>query len=362
MDTLLIPKQLHAGFQEREDTYSGKLAFIIFTDHKGKKRKEYSWSHWINDAIPVDDFENEPTTGFVLNRNGGGARESYGWNPRNEFIRVFHPRGFEFEISLANLLFILEHGDSIKGKGLTGKFVLAWDRTQMILLPTNTDEYKKSAKFTALQTKKVTRKDMVEGGTYVHKNTNHLVYLGPHKVRPNIELRTITSADDFTCERKRKHVFWDMTDEKFIFETGYTRLGNVLSTESHPDYADLYTKFTDSLYIADFTLEAVPVTAAEVLSSKGTKLLIKLENDRYAATRFIETRPDAYWGRSRPHSDHVRTLPDLSHKSLSLLNLGWDGYIARSYGMPFDELKTHPMFTVRLKATSGTLLPLYYYV
>jgi hypothetical protein len=41
-----------------------------------------------------------------------------GWNARNEYIRVYDPRDFEFEISVSNLLFILRECNCNKGKGL----------------------------------------------------------------------------------------------------------------------------------------------------------------------------------------------------------------------------------------------------
>lgn len=67
--------------------------------------------------IPYE-FDNVPTSGFVLNKKVGGDRYSY--NPRQTYCRVYDPRGFEFEITVPNLLFILEESNSFKGKGLEG--------------------------------------------------------------------------------------------------------------------------------------------------------------------------------------------------------------------------------------------------
>lgn len=64
-----------------------------------------------------------------------------GGNARNEYIRVFDPRGFEFEISVANLLFILQECTSTRGKGLEGEFVYCWSGTEMTLLPVDSAEY-----------------------------------------------------------------------------------------------------------------------------------------------------------------------------------------------------------------------------
>ena len=90
---LYVPKKLNVGYQERSDTYTGKLAYVVYTDDKGVLRKENSWKNWCNKFI--GEIENKPTSGFVLNKGVGGARYSYGWNARNEYIRIYDPRGRE---------------------------------------------------------------------------------------------------------------------------------------------------------------------------------------------------------------------------------------------------------------------------
>src|SRR5689334_19185128 len=115
---LYIPDKIKVGFQKRDGTYTGKLAYVIYFDHTGKLRKEASWNSWRDYNIEPLEFDNEPTEGFVLNKGVGGVKQSYGWNTRNEYIRVYDPRDFEFEISVSNLLFILRECDCSKGKGL----------------------------------------------------------------------------------------------------------------------------------------------------------------------------------------------------------------------------------------------------
>ena len=146
-DSLTIPKKVRVGFQERGGTYTGKLAYVTWIDHKGKLRKETSWRRWSDDKIEKLTLDNEPTEGFVLNKGVGGARHSYGWNARNEYIRVWDPRDFEFEISVANLLFILQETSSIQGKGLEGEFVYSWSGTDLVLLPACSQEYKESSEY-----------------------------------------------------------------------------------------------------------------------------------------------------------------------------------------------------------------------
>jgi len=88
MNKLMIPTKIKVGHQTRGDTYTGKLAYVIYYDEKGKLRKETSWSNWRDHKIPDEEFDNIPTEGFVLNKGVGGARQSWGWNTRNEYIRA----------------------------------------------------------------------------------------------------------------------------------------------------------------------------------------------------------------------------------------------------------------------------------
>lgn len=111
---LNIPGKIHVGFRDRTDTYTGKLAYIIYTDDKGKLRKEPSWSGWRDHKIDPEDFDNVPTDNFVLNKKVGGG--GYSWHSRQAKVRIFDPRGFEFEITVENLLFILEECSAIKGR------------------------------------------------------------------------------------------------------------------------------------------------------------------------------------------------------------------------------------------------------
>ena len=104
---IFIPKKIKVGFQTRNDTYTKKLAYVIYYDQSNKLRKETSWNSWRDKNIEPEDYDNEPISGFVLNKKVGGVEESY-YDVRKTYVRVFDPRGFEFEITIPNLLYILE--------------------------------------------------------------------------------------------------------------------------------------------------------------------------------------------------------------------------------------------------------------
>ena len=104
--SIFIPNKINVGYQNREGTYTGKLAYVIYYDERGKLRKETSWQNWRDKNIPNNEYENVPTEGFVLNKKVGGYKSD--WNFRQTYSRIYDPRGFEFEITIDNLLWILE--------------------------------------------------------------------------------------------------------------------------------------------------------------------------------------------------------------------------------------------------------------
>lgn len=176
---LFIPRRINVGFQERQDTYTGKLAYVIYFDEKGKLRKEASWNSWRDSKIPNIEYENEPTEGFVLNKKVGGY--CYHWSDfRQSYVRVYDPRGFEIEITIPNLLYILENTNCIKGKGLEGKFVYGWDGTDLVLMPLSSPDYEQLTKLnnTRFANKRICAKDLKVGATYLTKSGENLVFLG----------------------------------------------------------------------------------------------------------------------------------------------------------------------------------------
>jgi len=179
MNKIFIPKKIRIGYQERKDTYTGKLAYVIYYDEKGKIRKEPSWNNWRNDSIEADEYENLPTEGFVLNKKVGDYSGDWG-NHRQAYSRVYDPRGFEFEITIENLLYILENTSSIKGKGLEGEFVYGWDGGDLLLIPTSSPDYVRLTEYSDKRNNpdKINKKNIVLGATYKNKNDENLIYLG----------------------------------------------------------------------------------------------------------------------------------------------------------------------------------------
>lgn len=179
-NNIFLPKKINVGFQNRSDTYTKKLAYIIYFDTKGILRKEKSWESWRDKKIDNIIYDNEPTEGFVLNKKAGGY--STGWNHRQTYVRVYDPRGFEFEISIANLLYILENTNSIKGKGLEGEFVYGFDGKDLLLMPALSPDYIELTEFnkTLYENKSIKSKDLKIGATYLTKQNDKWIYIGKY--------------------------------------------------------------------------------------------------------------------------------------------------------------------------------------
>ena len=251
---LFIPSRICVGAQKREGTYTGKLAYVIYYDLKGVRRKEKSWESWRDKKIAPIDFDNVPMEGFVLNKGVGGQRQSYGWNARNEYIRVFDPRDFEFEISVANLLFILRECDCSRGKGLEGKFVYAWDGTELVLLPEISSDYQNSKKYTTLQSCGVKSKDIILGASYTTKKQQALVYLGRFEKHylsvPKYSYRhdRNRTEDERAVKNtvQKQYVFWSGTD--FVFMNDLKQIAILNSDTVVANYAELVDLYHKSQY------------------------------------------------------------------------------------------------------------------
>jgi len=180
---LFVPKKIKVGYQKRTDTYSGKLAYIIYYDNKNVLRKETSWQSWRDKNIPDEEYDNVPTSGFVLHKD----IKRYNWShfsSKRTMIRVFDPRGVEFEITTDNLIGILMNTDCSK-RGLTGEFVYAWSGPELVLLPVDTEEYKKATEFTELQSGKIGVKNLVPGCVYRTKKQTDYIYVGRYNYYEN---------------------------------------------------------------------------------------------------------------------------------------------------------------------------------
>lgn len=274
--SLFVPDKINVGYQERGGTYTGKLAYVIYFDQKGKLRKEVSWNSWRDQKIDNLITENIPTSGFVLNKKAGDYK--YDWNHRQAYARVYDPRGFEFEITIDNLLYILECCDMFKGKGIDGELVYAWEGKDLVLLPVNSPDYKEIMEYNKIikENKTIKGKDLKLGYKYLDKDGKGWIYLGRfHKY------------DSYSGEKKKnkfyffakEYMTWDNGKEvlKWTIDT-VGSLGQKFISESPDGCVENYAELVELLERdreyspIDFSKdEFVPLTFEEFLQDLNDK-------------------------------------------------------------------------------------------
>jgi len=208
--------------------YHLRFSKMSFEEYLSKECKFGDYENFVPDlykksgdkGMDVQEFENIPTEGFVLNKKAGGG--SSNWNQRATYCRVYDPRGFEFEITIPNLLFILQECNAYKGKGLEGTFVYSWDGKDLVLLPTSSSDYRESQKFTELQSGKVSTKDLVEGCVYKTKRMDEYIYIGKYSWSTSYNGNTNTT---------KNYIFKDKVKNSYI---------------PFPSLSDFVQKVTDS--------------------------------------------------------------------------------------------------------------------
>lgn len=320
---MIIPKTITVGYNKRDDTYTGKLAYVIYTDDKGKLRKEASWQNWRDKKLGQDNFDNVPTSGFVLNKGVGGARMSYGWNARNEYVRVYDPRNFEFEISVSNLLFILQECSAIKGKGLEGEFVYSWSGTELVLLPVDCKEYEESAKHTERQKIKFDKKDLKEGYSYIMKDGTEALYLGRHNFNDTYDYGGKT-IDEFNPLGKN-HIFLNLKKDKYqspyLIQSGFAKIAECTSSAPLQQFPNEYEKFKKSSYCGDIKELIIEKLEINHPNDLNGFLLLK-EDGKYYAAKIQRYYNYNYSSRNEQQYELLRSIdefiPDLNNKIKNL--------------------------------------------
>lgn len=282
-NTIFIPNKINVGFQNRNDTYTKKLAYIIYFDEKGKLRKEASWNSWRDNGIPNIMFENKPTEGFVLNKKVGDY--CCDWNHRQAYVRVYDPRDFEFEITIENLLYILENTSSIKGKGLEGEFVYGWNGKDLILMPISSPDYKQISNYTnlLLENKKIKAKDLIVGATYRTKQNEEWIYIGKYDEYSD---KWSKIEGEYKSIPIIKNKFWFYNGVYYDGSPRFERISSIsnkfidcIDNKCCDNYADLFDSMEHNSYYSPYD-----ETKDKYIKYTISECKERLSNDRY------------YWG------------------------------------------------------------------
>lgn len=210
--TIYIPQKLKVGFLEREDTFNGKLSYINYLNNKNKWALDRSWENWRDKSIEPLFIDNNPCSGFVIHK---GHKRYNDFSGSSVNIRIYHPNGFEFEITPSNLCAVLTHSNTSAGF-INQECVLGWSGGKVVLLPTNSDIYKDSIEIT--QGLKDKFLGELEVGHYYNIKGNANVkylYLGKflgYKIDKNN--RDHVNID----EKKKEHYFLEFSSDSYASE------------------------------------------------------------------------------------------------------------------------------------------------
>lgn len=252
MSQLYIPKKLKVGYVKRNDTYDGRLAYVVYYDNKGKIPKQRSFDNWVDKEIPTLEFDNTPFNGFVLNK----SITRYAWDHFGNTttkIRIYDSRGAEFEITAENLLGILTQVDCVK-RDLAGEMVYAWSGKELVLLPCNSDEYKQALAFTEARNQHLTSKQLVPGRVYINRDNNKVVYLGKLSIAvDNGYYRYDRNKPQLGFIREKRFLFVPLAfaDEGSLKLVEHRRelnkyVSSEVSEDIHPMFASLLLQHLDN--------------------------------------------------------------------------------------------------------------------
>lgn len=307
---IFIPQTIRVGFQKRTDTYTGQLGYVIYYGPDGKIRKEPSWESWRDKKIDPVEVPNAPTEGFVLNKKAGGY--STGWNHRQTYSRVYDPRGFEFEITVENLLYILENTDSIKGKGLVGEFVYGWQGGDHILIPVASPDYQEIVAYTQALTQPLglKGKDLVPGARYATKSLDDLIYLGRYEEWDEVYGSWHSGSQDQSkwVSKGLKYFFqWVSTTKSFETLAAPGAIIRVVDPTPVPDYAARL----DALFHSDRFSPIDHHTYEPLDKAEAVKALAQ---GGYRAMVYLD-----FPGRSQPRGIDLRVAYDDYHKDIPFI-------------------------------------------
>jgi hypothetical protein len=199
---LIDVENLTIGFNNRKDTYSGKLAFLSYSNNAKSLINEIAFNRWIDKKIPLLKLKNVSSNGFVLAK----SNLHHLYQKTIGFIRVYHPEGFDFEIPLDNFYYLMQYTLIDRGQ-ISGdcKIYFAEDGKPWILNSEaiNSDEFNiKKVNGNYLNKKSVNLKDLQVGDLVtVNKKQEEAILINSLKaIYPYAKNSSIFDADYYLLD------------------------------------------------------------------------------------------------------------------------------------------------------------------
>lgn len=217
-----------AGHRDVEDT-EYKLAYMTHREYnkdnteaeKFLKRKNTGkdWArgyrHSSTAELPTElEFDNKPVQGFVI--VGSQSR----WSTDNKVIRVEDPRKFVVEIPVSALTTLMKFTTIVNGV-VQGECLWGREGNNHILIPVNSDIYKKAFTQTEQHNNKVKISTLSEGDEVKFSVDDSRTYIYAGKYKAVWELTKL-------CSTKKNNRYWNSNWERLDTD-------KVVSVEEVPD-------------------------------------------------------------------------------------------------------------------------------
>lgn len=173
-----IPEQHHVAFAGNSMGLPVGYMTRFGTDSVSKKRMqaiEYQvYRGKTEGIIEPKTFENKPMSGFKF---GKATTRTHGWGKGTVTWTVEDPRGFQLDISSANLAQIMSCS-TIENGEIIDKCVWGNLRNENVLIPVSSDVYKSAQENTARVNQRVSLRDAKPGNTVLTHEALKGIYLG----------------------------------------------------------------------------------------------------------------------------------------------------------------------------------------
>jgi hypothetical protein len=182
MTNIKIFPKVYVGFQGRRGVDEVPLGFLTpYTDDQAGQKRRDTVDAWAkgryggNKTFNSVELDNEPMIGFEVGRS---IRRSGGWNGSGaSYVRVKDPRGFELEITIENLVMIMNENLIDNGE-IMAECVWGRDGNRNILLPTNSEPYKASKQMAKSLSEVISLKEVKPGDMIKLIDGTEGMYLG----------------------------------------------------------------------------------------------------------------------------------------------------------------------------------------
>ena len=177
------------------------------------------------DAVEIPELQpqiidNVPLAGFRIPEE----IKRYGWNGGNVVWRVEDPRGFELEIPSANLAQILLQG-TIENGTIQGRCLWGWDMGKVVLLPEDSEPFKKAMTHTGVRAGKIKASEVSLGTEVQLQNETVGTYLGRYNMLLSDHSYEYNSNDNITFKNiKLRSCF---LTEKGLYIASESKISNI---------------------------------------------------------------------------------------------------------------------------------------